>query len=148
MKFTKVFLMLSALFAVNVFPDTLTTSIGSTRISVADIIPSLDTIGGSDSFTVCTSPFKPDYNYNYVLSIPTITGTGSDSVSYQIRTKAYSESGKLMQTYTDTITVATGKLYLLPFKKIVGRYFEVKIVGVTGNGGQHILNGLWLDRYK
>lgn len=113
------------------------------------VVPRLDTIGGTDSIKVLPKKWKPIFSDEpgaYVLRIPAISGTGSDSVKYVVITRCYSPEDALMNEFkTDTVTAATGKDLLLPIGiKAGGSYYETVMKGITGNGSQHIIPGLWV----
>ena len=114
---------------------------------VRGAIPVLDTIGGTDSVVILKKPFKPTQGWNYVLTIPLITGGGTDSVKYSVITRAFDPRGTLMSTTTwavDTI-VSTPVDLLLPINRVsAGSTYEVVFKPKTGNGGQHIFTGLWV----
>lgn len=107
---------------------------------------SKDTIGGTDSIIVLKKGWKPSRSKltrpgAYVLRVPPIGGTGSDSVLYMIIYKGYNSSGTVVyEDKTDTINVATGIDYLMPFGRKVGAdNYSVMVKGITGNGGVQIV---------
>lgn len=122
------------------------------------VIASLDTIGGADSIKVLKKGFKPASTLsrepgNYVLVVPAITGAADDSIKYAIVTRAFSAEGALMATQTDSLLVKTGRNILLPISRaggIVGDNYEVVMIGkgtgAGGNGSQHIIPGLWVNK--
>ena len=114
-------------------------------------IPTLDTIGGTDSVVVLAKPFVPGDGSAYIVKFPTITGEGSDSVLYYLITRAFNTAGTLLSSVTDTIKVATTVDILLPINRvgIIGSTYSVTLKGVSPkNGGEHVFTGLWVYRVK
>lgn len=158
------FLLAAIVLAVSVvssFSDTLPAFDADKMIKVVEervVIGSLDTIGGTDSIKILKKGFKPASTAvrepgNYVLVVPAITGQGDDSVKYSIVTRSFSSNGVLMSSKVDSLLVKTGKTYLLPIGRadgVVGDNYEVVMkgsgTGAGGNGGQHIMTGLWVQK--
>lgn len=154
----KFFLSLSVLFvlAFSSYSDTLPAfdadKITSGGELVSTIIASTDTLV-DDSVVCITKGFKPSGSTvrNYVLKFPTITGGGSDSVSYGLILRSYTSLGVLMnELVEDSIKSATGKDILLHINRgFVGDNFELVLKpNGTTNGNQHIFRGLWLWSVK
>ena len=106
-----------------------------------DTITGTDTIAATDSLTLISS-LRPHAGYEYILSRNAITGTGSDSVKIQVRVDAKDEDGNVFtRTAIDSMTAAAGENIVIPFSStLFGKYFDVKLIGYHGNGGQVILN--------
>ena len=78
----------------------------------------------------------------FVLSMPAITGTGSDSVKAYLAVKGYDKYGNYMFTYntTDTSAASTAKRIVLPIETplCVASKYTILFYGYTASGTQEI----------
>ena len=126
--------------------DTLTFTDLFTDQQPAKTVITPDTCGGDDTISIFTL-FSPVPGYQYILSFPKITGGGDDSVRYIVETIAYS-SGNIDNghKYVDSVKVKTGKYVYLPYnKKLIGKKYTTRIIGVTDNGGEQFFAGGTID---
>lgn len=109
-----------------------------------------DTIGDGDS-VVFLDAFVPDrQGWEYVLTRDAITGTGSDSVSVQIRLDAKDSADALIySTNIDTMTAAAGEAIVVPFgSQAIGYQYDLKGVAYGDDGGQVIFNRIYMYRRR
>lgn len=102
-----------------------------------------DTLAAADSSTICTK-FKADNDFEYILVRDAFTGTGSDSVSVQLRSDAYDSNDSLLYSVAvDSFTASAGEAVLLSWNRSqVGYKYTLKLIGYGDDGGQLITN-LW-----
>ena len=104
-----------------------------------------DSLAAADSSTLCTK-FPADNNLEYILVRDAFTGTGSDSVSVQVRSDAYDADGNfLYSVVTDSFTTSAGESILLTWNRTQVAYsYTLKLIGYGDDGGQLITNRLQL----
>lgn len=105
-----------------------------------------DTLVATDSSLILSS-FTGQAGFEPILAIGPITGGGADSVRVFVYADCYGPSGDIISRETvDSIKTVGGvcpgkyiSLLLPPAYK-----YDVKLVGLTGNGGQVILNRMYV----
>lgn len=104
-----------------------------------------DTLAAADSSTLISN-WQPEQGGEYILVRDVFTGAGSDSVSVQLVVDAYTNSGALLyRTAVDSFTTSAGEQVLLPIGgSVFGDKFTIKLIGYGDDGGQLILNRLYI----
>jgi hypothetical protein len=113
---------------------------------------SLDTVVKTDSVTLLDSKAfgTARDGWEYILLRDVITGDGADSVNMRLVVDALDGSGNLFyRTEVDTMTDSTGEAISLPINNSVnGWKYRIKLIGITGNGGEVILNRMYIIKRR
>ena len=106
-----------------------------------------DTIAATDSITV-KSGIVPEIGYEYVLQLGGVSGNGADSVDLEVYLEAFDGTTKIGSAAIDTLSTANTEAILLPFGQVApfGQKYTVKLRGITGNGGDVVLDNLYIFR--
>lgn len=104
----------------------------------------LDTIKSSTDSMTFVSKLKLKNDWQYLLRIGTISGTGSDSVAFSLRADVYemdTSTTSCMSVTFDSCTTANGEIMLIPYgSEFLGSKITIKGIGYTGAGGQAIVS--------
>ena len=122
------------------------------QVTNADTISSstgYDTLGEADSSSLLSN-FVPQKGYQYILVRDAFTGTGSDSTSVQLRLSSKDCNKSLLYTTAvDSMTSSAGEAIVLPFGETAfGCYFDLKLMGYGDDGGQLIVNRVYLYKRR
>lgn len=156
MKFLKIILMLAMVCTVAYSAAPAATAVDAAygweydMSNTASSAVGADTLVGTDSTTLWTN-LNPAKEYEYFYVRDAITGTGSDSVNLQVRVDCKATKGGtvLYRSVVDTITAAAGEAIGLALGTTnIGQYFDVKLIGLAGTGGQVIINRGYLARRR
>lgn len=109
----------------------------------------MDTLAGADSSTLLScGTFEPGWTYIFRRGI--ISGEGSDSIRLQLVVDAYNGAKSFMErVVVDSLTAIASEQIVLPiYQTLFGSFFTIKVKAYADNGGEVILNNLYIDRVR
>ncbi len=151
----KIIIILIALVAV-LYADAPTSTIyvaNSGEWDIDTVISSgaFDTLAAADSTTIL-SKRKLEVGYEYALVHGAFTGTGSDSVSLQVRADLYNyrnDASVFASIPIDSLTSSVAEMIIVPIgSTIFGRKLTIKFLGYGDDGGQLIISNLALYKRR
>lgn len=117
-----------------------------------------DTIVSTGADTLALNLVANEGGYRYLLGFSDLTGTGADSceiivkVNTKDQDKNVIEVGQVADTlggFGGTALDSTGGWIVLPVNEtILGSFYDITVVGGAKNGGQVILNRMWLRKQR
>ena len=111
-----------------------------------------DTIVGDTGSVTIASNVRFENGWRYVLIRDAFTGSSSDSdsVNVVVNVEALDASGNLLySTPVDTFTTPAGEAVDLTIGTAVfGDKYRIKLKGITGNGGEVIINRLRIVKWR